>query len=179
LVYFKAAPEKQKVNLNWETASEVNSDYFTIERSDDGTNFSALTTVHGKGNSTTNTAYNYSDNEPLHGISYYRLKQFDFDGTSHTFNTVTVSMETVTDIRIYPNPVPAGGTATIEIPHSDNQVEVSMVNIEGKKIFSRVFEKNTSLGPIWFQTETFPVRGTFLLIISGAENKLIKKIIVV
>lgn len=182
LVYFKAAPENKNVTLNWETASQVNCDYFSIERSTDGSDFSPIINIKGEGNSSQRDVYNYVDNNAPEGISYYRLTEVDFDGTSQTFNTVSVNIKPKADITVYPNPVPAGGTANVEIPFEDgsSSVEVSMVNIEGKKIFSKTFEKNSdSRNLITFQTETFPAKGTFLLIVSGLNNKTVKKIIVI
>src|SRR5262249_11134011 len=116
------------------------------------------------------------------GTSYYRLHQVDFDGKSQTFNTVSVNIEPVQDITIYPNPVAAGNAATVEIPfsNSDGNVEVSVMNIEGKKIFSKTFTKSDGgNSTISFQTDALLAKGTFLLIVSGPDNKTIKKIVVV
>ncbi|MES2654456.1 MAG: SBBP repeat-containing protein [Bacteroidota bacterium] len=79
LITFNAALVNKKVNCTWETASEINNDYFTIERSIDGNNFESVGTVKGQGFSNTNTRYSFTDNNPFNSISYYRLKQTDFD----------------------------------------------------------------------------------------------------
>ncbi|MBK5286167.1 MAG: T9SS type A sorting domain-containing protein [Bacteroidia bacterium] len=181
LVYFRAAEEKNIVSLQWETASQTNCDYFSVERSADGKNFASIINIKAKGNSNDRDTYNYKDAVTASGISYYRLKEVDFDGTSITFNTVTVNVKGTADIVIYPNPVSAGSTATVEIPFgsNDTQLEISAINIEGKKIFSQTINKNESRNNIAsFKTEAFPSTGTYMLIVSGNDYKSLKKIIV-
>lgn len=102
--------EKKLVNnievarLQWETMSEINNDYFTIERSNDGINFEEITTITGQGNSNTLHNYSFIDDAPLTGTSYYRLKQTDFDG-EHTYSTIdAVHFEETNEIKIFPNP---------------------------------------------------------------------------
>jgi hypothetical protein len=87
LTAFNAVLDNKKVNCTWETASEINNSYFTIERSTDGSHFESIGRVKGKGNTNTNTRYGFTDNNPLAGISYYRLKQTDFDNT-YTYSTI-------------------------------------------------------------------------------------------
>lgn len=106
LVSFHATLSEKIVILNWTTASELNNDYFTVERSMDGINFTELAEVKGAG--TNNTILNYSapDNNPLPGISYYRLKQTDYDGRSEYSEMVIVEAKEIseTELLIYPNP---------------------------------------------------------------------------
>ena len=93
LVYFKASLLDKKVLIEWETASEINNDYFTIERSMDGISFNSFSIVDGAGNSNSTLNYSAIDNNPLNGISYYRLKQTDFDGKYSYSNIVSVYIE--------------------------------------------------------------------------------------
>lgn len=82
--------EQKSVVLEWETASESNNDYFTIERSVDGYNWESITSVNGMGNSSVTTRYAYKDRQPMKGVSYYRLKQTDFNGDSEFFDIRSV-----------------------------------------------------------------------------------------
>jgi hypothetical protein len=82
LLSFSAKAEKGKVRTEWITASETNNDYFTIERSKDGRDWEKIGTVDGAGNSTSELTYRFADERPYSGISYYRLRQTDFDGES-------------------------------------------------------------------------------------------------
>ncbi len=67
------------VLINWQTASEINNDYFTVERSSDTKKWEEIEFVTGAGNSTLVLDYTIIDKNPLKGQSYYRLKQTDFD----------------------------------------------------------------------------------------------------
>ncbi len=83
LVLFTASlTAGQGVALHWVTASERNSQSFVIERSADGTTFSALRAVAAAGTTSARTTYDQTDEQPLFGTSYYRLRQVDTDGTT-------------------------------------------------------------------------------------------------
>ena len=90
LTYFGANPLDNAVELKWTTASEENNDYFTIERSANGLEFEELSRVDGAGNSFEILDYRLLDKRPISGVSYYRLKQTDYDGTNATFKVVAV-----------------------------------------------------------------------------------------
>jgi hypothetical protein len=93
------------VSIIWETASEENNDYFTIEHSVDNTNWDIISTTKGAGNSSTPITYEAIDYNPSLGVNYYRLKQTDYDGKSETFTTRSINIKSnSTSLQIYPNP---------------------------------------------------------------------------
>ncbi len=106
LVSFNAeAVSTHTVELNWETAVEINNDYFTVERSSDGINWNAISVVSGAGNSQESQFYNETDRTAPDGLSYYRLKQTDFNDASTYSEIRTVDLDASTDeLRVYPNP---------------------------------------------------------------------------
>ena len=79
-VNFEVFDLGKMTKLSFETESETNNDYFTIERSADGRNFEAIGEIKGAGNSNQELSYEFVDENPLAGINYYRIKQTDFDG---------------------------------------------------------------------------------------------------
>lgn len=87
LAHFTAFSKGTAVSLQWLTASEDQNDYFLIERSADGQTFEGIGKADGKGTTALETEYVYTDERPLAGTSYYRLKQVDEDG-SYTFSKV-------------------------------------------------------------------------------------------
>lgn len=108
LLYFNAKLNSDKqVDLEWVTVMEINNDYFTVERSRDGSNFEELKTVDGAGNSNTTLHYSTVDPSPYPGISYYRLKQTDFDGMFTWSQVVAVNIPAniFGTVSVYPNPV--------------------------------------------------------------------------
>ena len=105
LLSFTATLQNKSVGIEWKTANEINTDHFTIERSSNGTLFTALQTVPAKGNGSTVQTYRTNDLQPLAGISYYRLKQVDKDGKTVNSNIVQVTVSANGTIVISPNPV--------------------------------------------------------------------------
>ena len=80
------------VMINWTTLSQVNNDYFEVQRSVDVENWYTIETVTGAGNSNSQMSYSVIDDGPLYGISYYRLKQTDYDGQYESFRPMSVSI---------------------------------------------------------------------------------------
>lgn len=91
--------------LQWSTATEINNDYFTVERSTNGYNWEPLKVIDGAGYSSTVLHYQTVDYSPHFGVSYYRLKQTDYDGQFDYSQIKTISRELENgEISIYPNP---------------------------------------------------------------------------
>lgn len=101
LLDFTATVDRGIVDINWSTASQVNNNYFTIERSQDGYMWENLEEIKGAGNSTSTLTYNTKDPKPYLGTSYYRLSQTDYDGTTETFQPVAVSIDRPYIVRRY------------------------------------------------------------------------------
>lgn len=91
-MYFVANPAGKEVKLEWATASEQDNDHFTVERSPNGIDFSPILRVAGAGTSSGTLNYLDYDPWPLSGVSYYRLRQTDYDGTSTLSDVVAVRM---------------------------------------------------------------------------------------
>jgi N-acetylneuraminic acid mutarotase len=105
LTTFKATAdaEKAEVLVKWETATEINNNYFTIERRGImDTKFEEIGQVKGAGNSSKPLTYNWIDAQPIAGITYYRLRHFDADGTAAYSKTASVSFNKGKKISIYP-----------------------------------------------------------------------------
>ncbi|MBP6335121.1 MAG: hypothetical protein KA444_06575 [Bacteroidia bacterium] len=94
LISFNARPEQSQVKVNWITATEINSDYFTVERSEDGKEFYAIETIKAAGTTSVNTYYTTIDPSPLNGLSYYRLVETDLDGSQTYCFPVSVRFNT-------------------------------------------------------------------------------------
>jgi len=107
LLTFDALLNKdEQVELSWATAAEVNNDYFTIEKSKDGVNFEIVGTVDGAGTSNNLLFYESLDKNPYAGVSYYRLKQTDFDGQFSYSEIKVIRLEkaALNTFTVFPNP---------------------------------------------------------------------------
>src|SRR6185503_20327710 len=86
------------------TASENNNSFFTVERSSDAQTFYPVEKIDGAGNSAHTLYYSALDKNPLPGISYYRLRQTDFDGSSRLSDIIAVNISDEAIISVIPNP---------------------------------------------------------------------------
>lgn len=139
LSYFSAQCVGNRVVLNWETETEINNQLFEVKRSSDMQNWETVLTKSGAGFSNYLIAYNGSDERPLGGISYYRLSQRDYDGTSETFAPVSVLCSDVqndNDMRVYPNPVSDIYTVSITSAFGTKGARLGLFDINGKMIQS-------------------------------------------
>ncbi|MEP6724501.1 MAG: metallophosphoesterase family protein, partial [Bacteroidota bacterium] len=102
---YNASLKNKKVSVNWTTTQEINSDYFSIERSANGADYEILMVIQGKGESSTATNYEFVDNHPLEGISYYRLTATDKDGDKKIAGIKSVNnIVNSFSMAIQPNP---------------------------------------------------------------------------
>jgi hypothetical protein len=106
LLSFSGECLSNQIRLNWETATETNNDYFSIERSMDGVNWSEIGKINGEGNSSTSSKYFLDDENQYNEISYYRLKQHDYSGVMRTFSPISVQNCYFGNevLSIFPNP---------------------------------------------------------------------------
>lgn len=105
LAYFDVIKRNDDANIVWETASETMNNFFTIERSVNGRDWQEVNKVNGAGNSDNINTYSIMDENPFNGLSYYRLKQTDFDGTFTYSEIRSIKFDNGTQVEIYPNPV--------------------------------------------------------------------------
>ncbi len=91
-------------HIDWSTASETNNSHFLIERSSDAERFKPFEFVEGAGNSNAVTNYQVLDDMLFSGWNYYRLTQYDFDGTATTYGVKAVFYDKNSEVLIYPNP---------------------------------------------------------------------------
>jgi hypothetical protein len=134
---FKAIPEFNRINVNWQTATETNSDYFTVQRSSDGLEFSDISTIKSKAaGGYSSKALNYSFMDELTAESYYyRVKQTDFDGNV-SYSQLTyakISGLVNTPSLVWPNPA----SNSINIPAG--MAEEGAVSIVARNVMGTAF----------------------------------------
>ncbi|MEO6685118.1 MAG: SdrD B-like domain-containing protein, partial [Dyadobacter sp.] len=105
LISFTADKENETVQLQWITSAETNSESFDIENSLTGKTWQKLGNVLAAGESATKMTYSFADKNPSNGENLYRLKMIDKDGTFAYSTIRSVTLETASQVTIYPNPV--------------------------------------------------------------------------
>jgi hypothetical protein len=135
LLNFNATLTNNTVKLQWQTASEQNNDYFTVQRSKNGTQWAEVAILNGAGNTSSISNYISTDKNPLSDISYYRLKQTDFDGTSTFSDIKSITNQQKRALYIYPNPT----QGLIQIKAVSNELnELKVFSASGKDITQKL-----------------------------------------
>jgi hypothetical protein len=145
LISFNAVAENSVVKLNWITTNEIDCDEYYIERSRDGITFEVIGNVNCN-NSTSINEYNFTDENPYFGSSYYRLREMDFDFNRQYSEIREVSINNCL-VSIQPNPF--GNDTKVTIEGTDNNpVEVKVIELSGKEMLSTTLhnEKTLTLG---------------------------------
>ena len=133
LTNFTAKETASNSNLNWTTSFELNNKGYNIQHSTNGVSFTDIAFVNGKGNSTTNTNYNFTHYKPTVGKNYYRLQAVDFDGKTTLSNIEIVEIKSSKDfVRVYPNPT----SEVINITSNKKISSLELFDITGRKIKS-------------------------------------------
>jgi len=139
MVFFRAANMLNRVELNWQTASEINNDFFEVQRSFDGQEFEVIGLVEGNGNSLTSIDYDFKDYAPLAGDSYYRLRQVDFDGAFEYSEVVKVKRGQDSDLVAVPNPTQAHNIQLrLSGFHAEQKVQVTIFDIQGRRHYQAI-----------------------------------------
>ncbi len=130
LLSFKASlNERNQADLKWTTVSELENDHFEIERSKNALDFETLASIKGIGTTDKRNDYTFTDEAPLKGINYYRLKQVDIDGQFEYLRTVSVITEGNGELNLYPNP--STEIVKFDFADADQISEVAIYNTQG------------------------------------------------
>lgn len=141
LIKFTAKIYDGIVYLNWATASEINNDFFTIQRTQDQIAVEDILKVKGSGNSSVLHRYSAIDYKPLEGTSFYRIKQTDFDGKTKYSNYISINSKNTGKIVIYPNPFSVSTTISIPDISQLNNCELRVFNVLGEQIIYKSIDK--------------------------------------
>lgn len=175
-LYFNAAMnDGGDVDLDWATASEINNDYFTVQKSRDGMDFENFITVAGMGNSTQVNAYRAVDTNPYNGISYYRLKQTDYDGNKSYSPLVRINNRSTNAPApaLFPNP--AGDYFYLLTDAVDASMPVRIFDIRGQFLMELQSVAERSAGNLKFFQRP-PLSAGIYLLFSG-EGKVVKLVL--
>ncbi len=135
LLYFTAECNDKNMVFNWATATESNNHYFTVEKSEDATNWLALTTITGAGNSAQKKEYSYTTSQ-FKQLTYFRLRQTDYSGLSKTSDIISSDCSHNNgDILVYPNPT--SDKIYIQLSNNIKIKEMMVVSTLGEVVLDR------------------------------------------
>lgn len=169
LVSFEGVLDKDKVILNWTTATELNNSHFAVEHSIDGKEWNTIHIEKGQGTISSETNYTFTHKDVGVGVMYYRLKQFDFDGSVTTLNTVSVNPDSEIELSLYPNPA----KESLTVKASSRISTIQIANLSGAIINSFVANKFSSVVDI-----SEMENGIYLVTVVSDGRKISKKLVV-
>lgn len=149
LIKFNGIALSNGNDIRWTTASERNNSYFELQRSTDGIEFETIANIEGAGTTSIVQNYQFLDKNPGFGVSYYRLLQFDFDGTLTTIDPISLAKysDRIEIIRAYPNPT--DGELNIELSSKElANYSIVIHNQQGVKVYSENIVLKSGLNKI-------------------------------
>ncbi len=178
LLSFGAMPEAERVRLDWTVSMEINNDYFTIERSLDGVDFEPVAVVEGGGNHSTEKKYQTYDENPEMGLSYYRLRQTDFDGKFKVYDMVSVSMTSnvSTSFNIYPNPNKGSFTVALETPF--DKTTLMVLNGMGQMVYFNELLNTTGKTNSQLDLSNVLAAGIYFVKVDTGTDTFIKQMVI-
>lgn len=142
LLYFSSTPDKNTVRLDWATASETNNHFFSLERSRDFRHVEEIGILEGAGNSNRILTYRFTDMDPLSGLSYYRLKQTDYDGAYAYGPWSATQLPDLSELDL----------KIIDIKHQNQQGQMLIQAAAHKRLHIRVVDLQ---GRVWYDHYIF------------------------
>lgn len=184
LMKFEAIKRNQTALLVWKTSSEINNDYFIIERSINGTEFIEVARINGAGNSNEELEYQVIDNTPNLGVNYYRLKQVDFDGASSLSQIEAIEFfGDKFGVGIYPNPssvIDQEISLDIQNINTEASVLIRLMNYSGVVILNQEIHNpdNSIVYKLSNSTQNKLSAGVYFVSIQNGNKQILKKIVV-
>jgi len=179
LTTFKEIVSKIGVQLSWQTASELNNEKFEIEESQDGRELKKIGEVTGNGTTLEQQEYLFEVKNPRYGISYYRLKQIDFDGQFEYSKVISVDFKGENgDVgEFYPNPSKSAWVNLDYFAQNDDEITVSVFDMTGKLVvnqFQQISSGNNNLSFDFSDLNT----GIYIVKIGDERNPIHRKLII-
>ncbi len=164
--------------LKWSTASEIQNDFFTIDHSSDGVNYTPLKVIDGSGTSNEAKSYEFLDRNAANGTTYYRLSQTDYDGSTTIEGVVFVTRGESIGVNIAGiNPVPFIDELNVQLSSIENIfVRFSLTDLSGRLVLRNEYNLISGLTVVALDTEQF-TPGLYLLRIETNTGSIVKKVI--
>ncbi len=161
--------------LSWSTNSETNNGHFEVERSTDANVFETIGQVKGNGNSSVTNHYMFIDEQPLAGVTYYRIKQVDFDGQFSYSDVREVNNERITPVITSPNPFQT--TLTLQLNNAAQvPTSIELVDLTGKVRYYHLAEV-TEVNPQFQLSVADLPAGIYFVRVSNSTDITIHKVV--
>ncbi|MBL0342000.1 MAG: T9SS type A sorting domain-containing protein [Bacteroidetes bacterium] len=177
LVSFKAQCDQKDMEISWITASEINNELFTVERSIDGVDFEPIASLKGAGNSTSSHSYTIIDVQPLDGINYYRLKQTDTDGAFTYSEIITkTSCDLKGAVKIYSYVENNQNIQVVMETSIGEKATLVVTDLSGRVVYNKGITVNAGFNQFTIPAYGFS-QGMYLVSLKGELNKHSDKLV--
>ena len=178
LAAFNVVKAGSTAQLSWKTLSEINNKGFAVERSADGITWNQLQFVNASTSGSNGASYSATDNSPLSGVNYYRLKQVDNDGKFTYSSTASVNFGStdVVGFSFYPNPAKSQINVALQTVQSSN-ASLSIVNVDGKTVKTIALTSQQSNSNIQISVSDI-AKGNYFLVLKDGSTVKSSKILV-
>jgi len=182
LLDLRAFVLNDKIKIEWTTSSEINNDYFVVEKSYDLATFFEIGKVKGADFSNSMLNYSLIDENPVEGLQYYRLKQVDFDGNYSYSYIVSVlyskPLSGLPKIDVFPNPASAEFYVNVTNFEPLSEVNVIITDLLGETVFSKTFILNDNGNNVININQNFKPSIYIVTVLDENKNKFTKKLII-
>ena len=176
LLSFSAQQQNSGVELQWVTNAEINNDYFTVERAQDGVHFSEVGRVAGAGNSNVELHYSLMDMEGFQNTIYYRLRQTDYDGTSTLSKVIELNAQSqhqeITNLYV--------NNKTLHMQVKSNQAIASSIEVyavDGRLVHSEALTLSKGVGSYQIDLPK-SLSGVYLVNLRNSQGLITKRVLV-
>jgi hypothetical protein len=175
LITFSGQHWGDKVKLHWKTASEYNSSYFEIERSAPNQLFEPIGRVNAAGYTNTLSNYYFYDDAPLNGLSYYRLKSVDHDGSFKQSNTIALKSDNPSTLQLIYVVAINGKTLAFKAKGVNDLLQAELYDASGALVLSAVFKGEKD----YFEITTPPLaKGVYALKVTDGVTVCAKRFVI-
>ncbi len=167
---FEAKQVDAQVWVNWSTASETQTSHFELEMSENGNDWSTVSSIEASGNSQDIKTYQAKVNVNGSGVRYFRIKQVDMNGAFEYSDIFSATLQAQVEVSIYPNPT----VGALNIKTSADQTRVVVKNTFGQIVVDQTSNENQiRIDLSSFQTGVYFVQ----MVANGQafEKKIIKQ----
>ena len=172
LVSFSAQKFSHSVQLYWRTINERGVSLFYIERSSNGRNFNRIGTVQAKGNTTSESNYSFTDNNPLSSLDFYRLKEVDADNKFTYSQIVVINIDQSMLFEVFPNPARDVLNLQYNLIGTEGKVQIS--DATGRVVKEIQLQVSSNTTSILIDVSMLP-KGFYFLRIGNQNLKFIKE----